>query len=188
MSIVLKEIREFVRNEKTGDIHSYREYKEIKRNNSAEPPYLKTYRGMEGGDIRKIKDVPMGFWAIILDNMGSENAIRIGEHLKASMAEEMDVSLRVINKWIKALMDYRVLIRKFDAQGKPVRAEYIVCPYISAIGKWKDIYEQQKIYAQCNSVIQYNLIPVMSKKAEERKFLPSPSQGFHSSTGKETER
>lgn len=171
MGITLKEIREIVRDETTGDIHCCREYREIKMNNSTEPPYLKTYRGMEGGDIRKIKDVPMGFWAIILDNMGSENAIRIGEHLKESMAEEMDVSLSAINKWIKALIDYRVLMRKFDAQGKPVRAEYIVCPYLSAIGKWKDIYEQQKMYSQCNSVIRYNLIPVMSKKAEERPAL-----------------
>ena len=164
MSISLKEATENFVDKTTGEVLCSREYREIKINNSTEPPFVKSYRGKEGGDIRKIKNVPIGFWVILLDNMGSENEIRMGKRQKESMAREMEISVSSIERWIQYLVHQNILIKKLDEQGKPIQAEYIVCPYISAIGNWKDIYEQQKRYAQCISIIQYNTLPVMKKK------------------------
>ena len=62
MSISLKEATENFVDKTTGEVLCSREYREIKINNSTEPPFVKSYRGKEGGDIRKIKNVPIGFW------------------------------------------------------------------------------------------------------------------------------
>lgn len=174
MGISLKEITDTITDQTTGEVLHRREYREVKINNTNEPPFIKSYRGTEGGDIRKINDVPIGLWVIILDNMGSENEIRIGTRLKKSMAEEMNRSIATIERHIQRLMEYNMLRRKLDEQGKPIQAEYIVCPYISAIGKWKDIYERQNRYSQCNSVIRYNVLPAIKKK--NYSILPQKAQ------------
>ena len=149
---------------------STRIYREMKINDSYEPSYIKTYRGLVGGNFRTIRNVPIGFWAIVNDTMKGKNEIRADGYFIQETAEEMGVTCDTVKRWIKNLVDKNVLIRKFDKRGKPILTEYIVCPYISAIGKWKDIHEQQKGYPQCRPLIRYNQVPAI-----ERKQLPTPS-------------